>query len=113
MTLFSKIRQSLPGTGPEPTDRRGRMLVMLSNFVLHVHPTTIKRHALRFHYTWYMGLIAFFLFMVEVITGVLLMFYYRPTAQWAYHDMLALRDTARKCSDRLAKFLAKVIGQLP
>jgi len=38
------------------------------------------------------GGITFFLFLVETITGVLLMFYYRPTLQWAYHDMLALRD---------------------
>ena len=29
---------------------------------------------------------------METITGVLLMFYYRPTVQWAYNDVLALRD---------------------
>jgi quinol-cytochrome oxidoreductase complex cytochrome b subunit len=39
-----------------------------------------------------MGGITFFLFLVETITGVLLMFYYRPTLEWAYNDMLALRD---------------------
>ena len=39
-----------------------------------------------------MGLIAFYLFMVEVVTGVLLMFYYRPTLEWAYNDILNLRD---------------------
>ncbi len=39
-----------------------------------------------------MGGITFFLFVVETITGVLLMFYYRPTLEWAYNDMLALRD---------------------
>ena len=36
----------------------------------------------------------FFLFLVETITGVLLMFYYRPTLEWAYNDILALRDVA-------------------
>ena len=31
---------------------------------------------------------------METVTGVLLMFYYRPTLQWAYHDILDLRDVA-------------------
>ena len=39
-----------------------------------------------------MGGVTFFLFLVETITGVLLMFYYRPTIEWAYTDILALRD---------------------
>ena len=96
MTLRQRIRESQVWRSifrhPPPVDRRNRMLVVLSNLVLHLHPVTIKQHALRFQYTWYMGLIAFFLFLVETVTGVLLMFYYRPTVQWAYNDMLALRD---------------------
>jgi quinol-cytochrome oxidoreductase complex cytochrome b subunit len=64
----------------------------LVNFVLHLHPATIKQHALRPGFTWCMGGITSFLFLVETLTGVLLMFYYRPTVQWAYHDVLDLRD---------------------
>jgi cytochrome b6 len=30
--------------------------------------------------------------LVETVTGVLLMFYYRPTLEHAYNDILALRD---------------------
>lgn len=41
-----------------------------------------------------MGGITFFLFLVETFTGLLLMFYYRPTLECAYQDMLALRDVA-------------------
>lgn len=78
---------------PPPTDRRNRILVVLSNLILHLHPVAIKKHAVRMQFTWCMGGITFFLFLVELVTGVLLMFYYRPTLQWAYHDMLALRDT--------------------
>jgi quinol-cytochrome oxidoreductase complex cytochrome b subunit len=96
MTLRQRIRESQVWRSifrhPPPVDRRNRILVVLSNLVLHLHPITIKQHALRFQYTWYMGLIAFFLFLVETVTGVMLMFYYRPTVQWAYNDMLALRD---------------------
>ena len=77
---------------PAPTDRRNRVVVVLTNLFLHVHPVSIRQHAIRFRFTWGMGLITFFLFVVEVITGTLLMFYYRPTLEWAYNDMLALRD---------------------
>ena len=41
-----------------------------------------------------MGGITFFLFLVETVTGVLLMFYYRPTLEHAYNDILSLRDVA-------------------
>jgi quinol-cytochrome oxidoreductase complex cytochrome b subunit len=77
---------------PPPVDRRNRVLVVLTNLILHLHPVAIPRHAVRLRYTWCMGGITCFLFLVETITGVLLMFYYRPTLQWAYNDMLALRD---------------------
>jgi quinol-cytochrome oxidoreductase complex cytochrome b subunit len=77
---------------PAPTDRQGRVRVMIGNFVLHLHPTSIKQHALRPSFSWCMGGITFLLFLVEILTGLLLMFYYRPTIEWAYHDMLDLRD---------------------
>ena len=77
---------------PPPVDRRNRVAVMLSNLILHLHPVSLPTHALRLGFTWCMGGITAFLFLVETLTGVLLMFYYRPTVQWAYHDMLALRD---------------------
>ena len=77
---------------PAPKDQSNRVLVVLSNFILHLHPVAVKKHALRMNYTWCMGGITCFLFLVETITGVLLMFYYRPTIEFAYNDMLNLRD---------------------
>ena len=70
------------------------MAVVLTNFVLHLHPVSIRKHAIALSFTWCMGGISFFLFLVETVTGVLLMFYYRPTMEWAYHDMQALRDVS-------------------
>ena len=94
--MFDRLRNSQLWKStfrhPAPTGRQGRVRVMLGNFVLHLHPTSIKKHALRPRFTWCMGGITFLLFLVETLTGVLLMFYYRPTIQWAYHDMLDLRD---------------------
>src|SRR5918999_2469369 len=77
---------------PMPQDRRNRIVVMLTNFFLHLHPVSIKKQGIALSYTWCMGGITFFLFLVETVTGVLLMFYYRPTLEWAYNDILALRD---------------------
>ena len=77
---------------PAPADRRNRVAVVLNNVLLHVHPVAIPQHAARLSFTWCMGGITCFLFLVETVTGVLLMFYYRPTLEWAYNDVLALRD---------------------
>jgi quinol-cytochrome oxidoreductase complex cytochrome b subunit len=94
--MFRRLRQSQLWQSifrhDAPVDRRNRALVIVSNLVLHLHPVAIRQHAVRLNYTWCMGGITSFLFLVETITGVLVMFYYRPTTQWAYSDMLALRD---------------------
>ena len=96
MSLGDTIRESQIWKSvfrhPAPTDRRNRVVVMLTNFFLHLHPVSIKKQGIALSYTWCMGGITFFLFLVETVTGVLLMFYYRPTLEWAYNDILALRD---------------------
>ncbi|MCA9065954.1 MAG: DUF4405 domain-containing protein, partial [Planctomycetaceae bacterium] len=76
---------------PAPTDRRNRVVVMLTNFFLHLHPVSVKQQGIALSYTWCMGGITFFLFLLETITGVLLMFYYRPTIEYAYNDMKYLQ----------------------
>src|SRR5512135_3668243 len=77
---------------PMPTDRRNRVVVMLTNFFLHLHPVSVRKQGIALSYTWCMGGTTFFLFIVEVVTGVLLMFYYRPTLEHAYNEILELRD---------------------
>src|SRR6187431_3546110 len=77
---------------PAPYDRRNRAVVMLTNFFLHLHPVSTKQGGIALSYTWCMGGVTFFLFLVETLTGVLLMFYYRPTLEWAFTDIRALRD---------------------
>ena len=39
-----------------------------------------------------MGGLTFYLFLVETITGILLMFYYRPTVEYAYTDIIDLAE---------------------
>jgi cytochrome b6 len=69
---------------------RNRALGVLSNVFLHLHPAKINRDSVRYSYTWGMGGITFYLFLVLTFTGVLLMFYYHPTKVQAFRDVLYL-----------------------
>jgi len=66
---------------------RNRMLAIVGNVFLHLHPVTVARHGLRARFTWGMGGLSFLTYVVTIVTGVVLMFYYRPTAAYAYLDM--------------------------
>lgn len=70
---------------------RNRILMIASNVFLHLHPSKLRRHGLTLRYTWCAGGLTFFFFLVTVVTGVLLMFYYRPVAEYAYNDMKYLQ----------------------
>src|SRR5207245_8855161 len=58
---------------------RNRGLGVLSNGLLHLHPAKINRDAVRYSYTWGLGGITFYLFIVLPFTSVLLIFHYHPT----------------------------------
>ena len=77
-----------------PRDRRTRVMAIMSNVFLHLHPVAVRKSGIRLSFTWCMGGLTFFLFLAEVVSGVLLMFYYRPTLEHAYNDILLLRDVA-------------------
>ena len=71
---------------------RNRALSTLNNLFLHIHPAKVNRDATRYSYTWGMGGITFYLFIVLIFTGVLLMFYYHPTKVQAFRDILYLQN---------------------
>jgi quinol-cytochrome oxidoreductase complex cytochrome b subunit len=74
---------------------RNRVLEITGNVFLHLHPISIPRRALRVSYTFCLGGLTFFLFLVETLTGVLLMFYYRPVPEYAYLDMKTLEHAVQ------------------
>jgi len=78
---------------PLPNSDYGRSSTSFSNFFLHLHPVKVHRHSLKATYTWGLGLMASFLFLILVVTGILLMFYYVPSTTQAYDRMLDLRGT--------------------
>jgi len=69
---------------------RNRSYVIMNNVLYHLHPVKVKRHGVRLSYTLCLGGLSFFLFILLTITGIFLMFYYRPTSPAAFEDIQAL-----------------------
>src|SRR5712691_5504782 len=86
----TQVWKSIFRVSHERSDPRNRSLAILSNVFLHLHPAKINRDAVRYQYTWGMGGITFYLFIVLTFTGVLLMFYYHPSKILAFRDILYL-----------------------
>jgi quinol-cytochrome oxidoreductase complex cytochrome b subunit len=78
---------------PLPSSELGQAQTSFTNFFLHIHPVKVNRHTLKATYTFGLGLISFFLFLILTVTGVLLMFYYVPSTSQAYDRMLDLRGS--------------------
>ena len=78
---------------PYPNTSRTRALAVMNNVFLHLHPVRVKKHAVRYTYTFCLGGISFFLFLVLTVTGVYLMFFYVPSVSRAYQDMLAIGNS--------------------
>jgi quinol-cytochrome oxidoreductase complex cytochrome b subunit len=70
-----------------PDTRQQRLAAMLSSLVLHVHPTRVRVHALKFKSTLGLGLVSFYLFGILTVTGLALMLYYIPHTDAAYRSM--------------------------
>lgn len=90
MVMENPIYKSIFRTG-YPNTLLKRMSVMRTSFLMHILPTKVGVHALKLRYTWCMGGITFFLFLLLTLTGILLMFYYIPEENRAYSDMKDLR----------------------
>jgi len=78
---------------PYPTTSRTRALAVMNNVFLHLHPVRVKKHAVRYTYTFCLGGISFFLFLALTVTGVYLMFFYVPTISRAYQDIQTIENS--------------------
>jgi quinol-cytochrome oxidoreductase complex cytochrome b subunit len=70
---------------------RNRSLAVFTNFFLHIHAVKVRRRAIAFRRTGYLGGLSAACFFILLVTGILLMFYYRPSVPEAYHDMKDLQ----------------------
>jgi quinol-cytochrome oxidoreductase complex cytochrome b subunit len=72
---------------------RNRSYVIMNSVLYHLHPVKVKRHAVKVSYTLCLGGLSFFLFIVLTVTGIFLMFFYRPTATQAWDDIYTLQTS--------------------
>jgi quinol-cytochrome oxidoreductase complex cytochrome b subunit len=78
---------------PYPTTSRTRALATMNNVFLHLHPVRVKKHAIRYTYTFCLGGISFFLFLALTVTGVYLMFFYVPSVTRAFQDIQTIENS--------------------
>jgi quinol-cytochrome oxidoreductase complex cytochrome b subunit len=86
----SQVWRSMFRHGYEDTPRN-RVLMVVDNLWLHLHPTKIRRHAIRIRFTWCMGGITFLLFLYLTITRVFdapFGMFMRNMHRWAAHAMI-------------------------
>ena len=72
---------------------RNRAYVVMNSLLYHLHPVKVKRHGIKLSYTLCLGGLSFFLFILLTITGIYLMFFYRPSVELVYSDMQRLNTT--------------------
>ena len=70
---------------------RNRSYVIMNSVLYHLHPVKVKRHAVKVSYTLCLGGLSFFLFIHLTVTGIFLMFFYRPTTAMAWSDIQTLQ----------------------
>jgi cytochrome b6 len=68
-----------------------RALAVQQNIFLHLFSVKMRRAALDFSVTWYLGTFSLATFLILVITGIPLMLYYHPSVPQAYADMKDLQ----------------------
>jgi quinol-cytochrome oxidoreductase complex cytochrome b subunit len=91
-SILHRIWYSIFRSTPLPSTALDRSQAVANNFFLHIHSAKVGERTLRFKTTLGLGLMTFFTFIILVVTGILLMFYYVPTPEQAYDRMLDLRS---------------------
>lgn len=75
--------------GDEATERPNpRYKAHVKSFVLHIRPKYYQRGSTWFTHTFRLGFFSAFFFIIETITGLILMIFYAPSPDTAYSDML-------------------------
>ncbi len=74
-----------------PDNPLDRSLVMTTNLFFHLHPVKVNLKSLKAAYSLGLGIITTVLFLSLAVTGILLMFYYVPTVERAYGNIISLQ----------------------
>ena len=74
-----------------PDNPLDRSLVMTTNIFFHLHPVRVSKKSLKAAYSLGLGVITTIMFTQLALTGLLLMFYYVPSTELAYFDIIELQ----------------------
>ncbi len=85
----SDLKAILRGDQLEGTPNPKHLAHRLS-FWFHFRPRNLPEAASRFTHTFHLGFLIFLFFLIELITGMILMVYYVPTPDGAYESILRL-----------------------
>ena len=95
--VFTRVTAGIPAgevrrmlRGEPPGRPNPRLKPHSEAFLLHIKPTYYHESVTRFTHTFRLGLLSTYLFLVETITGLILMIWYAPTPERAYTDMIRL-----------------------
>jgi quinol-cytochrome oxidoreductase complex cytochrome b subunit len=86
----TRVWRSVFRSGTGATNLR-RALAVQQNIFLHLFSVKMRRAALNFSMTWYLGTLSLATFLILVGTGIPLMLYYHPSVPQAYADMKDLQ----------------------
>jgi quinol-cytochrome oxidoreductase complex cytochrome b subunit len=79
--------------GDDPTEKPNpRYKVITTSFIAHLRPRYYPAAATWFQHTFRLGWFTTFFFMVELITGLVLMIYYVPFPDQAYESILTIES---------------------
>lgn len=81
-----RVRDTAFRTGPPTTDRT-RSTFVFGNVFLHLHAVRTHRWSLRWTTTLGLGIMSVSAFLITLVTGILLMFYYKPYPEAAYESI--------------------------
>lgn len=82
----ARVRDTALRSG-KPTTDRTRSTFVFGNVFLHLHSVRTHRWSLRWTTTAGLGMASVAAFLITLVTGVLLMFYYKPYPDVAYDSM--------------------------
>jgi len=74
-----------------PDNPLDRSLIMTTNVFFHLHPVRVNKKSIKVTYSFGLGVITTIMFAVLSITGILEMFYYVPSVETAYFDIIKLQ----------------------
>lgn len=67
-----------------------RYKVHVNAFFAHLRPKYYEKSSTKFSHTWGLGYLSLYMFLLETITGVILMVFYTPSDRRAYEDIVKI-----------------------